>query len=367
MRFVTSDLQVLVGLEAGARQYRDLIDRTGLARSTVSRSVTRLSNHEIVRREQSGRAVTVRPGPTSVVDSVAAVRESAPQLGLQEFLTMARLRVVWFLTAPRTASEIAQFTDVGAARVRQILTELRRRQIATETETGVRLRPKYEPLQSLAESVFDVFHTAEINAECPESTVVWTAPHEALFTAPSFDGADSLDGTVTQTGLARFTQWGLELRRSSTPLYYRSTRSEETTLTAMDVIAHTLCRQVDNRRAEYSAVLLAEAVTDGTFSHDRFLRLVDHYDVEGVGQYLPPLVVASAESEKAGRRRTSGRATNVATSSDEPRESTLIRRLPSPRRVRDTAEQYGVDISKAGEALGGAVGGLLLRKVKSRT
>jgi DNA-binding transcriptional ArsR family regulator len=368
VRFVTSDLQVLVGLEAGARQYQDLTDRTGLARSTVSRSVTRLSDHGIVEQHQDGRAMTVRPGPTSVVDGIGAVRESAPQLGLQEFLTMARLRVLWFLTAPRTASEIAQFTDVGETRARQVLAELRRRQIATETETGVRLRPKYEPLQSLAESVFDVFHTAEIKTELPESTVVWTAPHEALFTAPSFDGADSLDGTVTQTGLDQFTQWGLEFRSSSTPLYYRSTRSEKTTLTAMDVIVHTLCRQVDNRRAEYSAVLLAEAVTNGTFSQDRFLRLVDHYDVEEVGQYLPPLIVASAESEKAGRRRTSRRETSVATSSGEPRESTLIRSLfPSPRRVRDTAGQYDVDISKAGEGLRDAVDGSLLKEVKIRT
>ncbi|MEZ3115034.1 hypothetical protein RYH80_03760 [Halobaculum sp. MBLA0147] len=296
--------------------------------------------------------MTVRPGPTSIVDRIAAVRESVPQLGLQEFLTMARLRVLWFLTAPRTASEIAQFTDVGEARVRQVLTELRRRQIATETETGVRLRPKYEPLQSLAQSVFDVFHAAEIQREWPESTVVWTAPHETLFTAPSFDGADSLDGTVTQTGLDQFTQWGLEFRSSSTPLYYRSTHSEETTLTAMDVIAHTLCRRADNRRVEYSAVLLAEAVTEEPFSQDRFRKLGTHYGVSEIVECLPSLVVASTEPGEVDRRRTSIETAGTTDRGQVDLSAFTRSLLPSPGRVRDTAVQYGVDISTASEKLG---------------
>lgn len=365
MCFVTSDLQVIAGLEAGARQYRDLIDRTGLARSTISKSVSRLSERGIVERDQSGRTVTVRPQPTSVVDEMATVRESAPQLDLQEFLTVSRLRVVWFLTAPRTPSEIARFSDVDEPRVRQILTALQKRQVATETGGQVRLRSKYEPLQSLAECVFNLFYAAEIDSMYRSPTVIWTAPHEALFTAPSAGGCESLDGTVTETGLDQFIRWGLEFRSSSSPVYYYSELPDTGTLATTDVIVHTLCRRVDNRRVEYSALLVAEAVVDGDFVHEQFLELTDHYGVREVGEYLAALVVASAESAEPGRRHRSVRRTDAATARSERDRSTPAHEwLPSPARVRDTAVQYGVDISAASEKLKDAIDGEALKQVR---
>jgi DNA-binding transcriptional ArsR family regulator len=373
VRFVTSDLQVLVGLEDGARQYGELTEVTGLARSTVSRSVTRLSAHDIVERDQSGRAVTVRPQPTSVVDSIGTVRESAPHLDLYEFLTLARLRVVWFLTAPRPPSAIASFTDVSVNRVRQVLMTLQKRQIATETDAGVRLRADYEPLQSLAESVFDLFHGAEIEHEHPDATVVWTAPKEALFSASTAEASGSSDATVVETGLRQFTRWGLEFRSPSSPMYYRSTLSDSRGPTAMEAIVHTLCRRADNRRLTYSAVLLAEAVTNGSFSRNRFLELADYYGVVDVARYLPALVVVSTESmPREQRRRRSERAGRQSTGSEnsesatgKPDRSAVVRdRLPSPVRVRDTAMQYGVDIAEASEKLERCVDTDLLREIK---
>jgi hypothetical protein len=141
----------------------------------------------------------------------------------------------------------------------------------------------------------------------------------------------------------------------------------------MEAIVHTLCRRADNRRLTYSAVLLAEAVTNGSFSRNRFLELADYYGVVDVARYLPALVVVSTESmPREQRRRRSERAGRQSTGSEnsesatgKPDRSAVVRdRLPSPVRVRDTAMQYGVDIAEASEKLERCVDTDLLREIK---
>lgn len=355
MRLTKSALQIFLALETGATSYTRLVEETGLARSTVSREVTRLSELGLVGKRRDSGEIVVESQATTIVESLGQTRESVPHIDLAEFLTPARLRTLWFLSEPRTASDVASFTDVTPRRVRQVLTILKRRQMAVEMDCGVQLQTEYEPLQALAEAVFDEFWAAEIRSSSSAATTVWSSPHETLYATP--EPVDPAPENTFETGLRAFSRWGLTFRRSTDPMYYETNSEELGRPSAEDVIAHTLCRRADNRRILYCTVLFAEAVSRGLGDCDRLERVADHCGVARLGSLLAPLIVASR----------SGFPSGSVNQQDDEQVFSHRELLPSPGRIRTTAEQYGVDIDAAASELEDSIDENLPPSVRSTT
>lgn len=343
MSVTKSSLQTLLALDAGAARYDQLVEETGLSRSTISREVTRLSELDLVGKRRDGAGVVVRPQATAIVESLGQTRESIPHVDLSEFLTPARLRILWFLSAPRTISDITSFVSVSQRRVRQGLTTLRRRQMARETDRGVQLRPEYEPLQQLAATVFEEFRATEIRSEFPDATTLWSSPNETLYTTPK--PLDDVPENTFETGLRAFSRWELTFRSSAGPMYYETDIDGASEPSVEEVIAHTLARRADGRRLAYCTVLFAEAVLGGEGDPERLERVTEHCGVGDLGRRLVTLVAVGDDDVHDAPPR----------SGDDGHEVPEGKLSPPPDRIRTTAEQYGVDIDTAASELADSI------------
>jgi DNA-binding transcriptional ArsR family regulator len=342
VRLTKSALQIFLALETGATSYTRLIEETGLARSTVSREVTRLSELGLVGKRRDGGGIVVEPQATALVESLGQTRESVPHIDLAEFLTPARLRILWFLSAPRTVSDITPFVEVSQRRVRQVLTTLRRRQMATETDRGVQLRLEYESLQQFAATVFSEFRAAEIRSVSPDATTLWSSPNETLYTTPK--PLDDVPENTFETGLRAFSRWGLTFRSSAGPMYYETSLDGLSEPSVEKVIAHTLVRRADGRRLAYCTVLLAEAVLRRECDPERLERVTEHCGVGDLGRRLVPLVAVGDDGGRVSAR-----------DGDEGHDNLDGGLSPSPDRIRTTAKQYGVDIDTAASEIADSI------------
>ncbi len=351
-----AEIQLLVALGNTPSRYPELTQETGLATSTVSRTVGRLESLGLIERRRDGKEIVVERRTTGVDTSLDWVSESVPFLPLGEFLTPPRLRVLWFLDSECTPEEIEPFLPIGRERVRQLLVELEKRQLATRNGK-TRLREEFSSLHSLAHQLFAHYQRESIREAVPEGSVVWTGPEERLLTLP--DGVDEYDDDeFVVTGLAAAERWGLKFRSWAGPLLYGLVSEDQPTVSVEEVIAHILRRRTDNRRIEYAALLAARAVTRDSFDSGWFETVAEHYGVQITAGFIRPLVVLAGTPNVAITERDSAEELNTSllrphwlsdvTSNQSSRVLSQIRdQYPSPKRVAETAAKYDVEISTA--------------------
>lgn len=192
---------------------------------------------------------------------VEAYRDLQSELGHVEWpdlLSVATLRVCWYLDEPRRVSEIAKRLDITRQGVHKALSPLKHRAMLTPSGPTYALSEDLRPLVTFAREVMRHEHRSRVRALAPSATVEWCDPKRALVRVQTAEDTDALedDSDWELTGLARFGEYGLQFYLAGEPAFWYAPHEE---LTPADVVCQTLVLDRGSRRVSY-AMLLIEAL-----------------------------------------------------------------------------------------------------------
>jgi DNA-binding MarR family transcriptional regulator len=252
-----ADLRILDALHA-PKSVSELADATEYSPGYVSERVAHLAEAGLAVTERENRAKVVRAPRTRVLDAYRDLVAAHPHVDLPSLLSPSTLRVCWFLDTPTRVRYLASRLTLKRRRIYQLLDTLQSRGLLVERDGSYVLPDDFVDLARFAQVVVDYEHQHRADSIHPTAAVVWSAPHEAL--VASTGDPDAVVDTFEDrenwhlTGLPRFEEYGLEFFTAGAPPYFYSELAES--LTAADVIVHTLALDADSRRLSYCALLL---------------------------------------------------------------------------------------------------------------
>ena len=248
---------------------------------------------------------------------VEAYRMLQSELGHVEWadvLSPATLRVCWYLDEPRRVSAIAERLDITRQGVHKALSPLKHRAMLSPSGPKYALSEDVSPLLAFARAVVTHNHRSRVRSFAPSATVEWCDPKRALVRVQTSEDTEALE-TVADwdlTGLARFSEYGLQFFLAGEPAFWYAPEEE---LTPADVVCHTLVLDDGSRRVSYAMLLIEKLDID----RETLTSATQWYGEE-------PTVTAMYRSLQGAF--------------DEPDDAAVV--LPSEKEFTALKEQYGV-------------------------
>jgi len=254
--------------------------------------------------------VTAHP----VIEAYRTLHSELGHVAWVDLLSPATLRVCWFLNEPRRVADIADRLDVTRQSVHNALDSLKNRAMLSPSGPEYALSDDLEPLVTFAQAVVRHEHRSRARAVAPSATVEWCDPSRALIRVQTNEDTAALTDDINwrMTGLGRFEEYGLQFFLAGEPAFWYG---PEETLSAADLVCHTLVLDSGSRRVSYAMLLIEKERID----QEQLMPIAEWYDLE------------TAVSEMYRR---------LEKETDSSEETSII--LPSDAEFTALKEQYGV-------------------------
>lgn len=256
--------------------------------SHVSRTVSTLTEKELVTVNREGNSKIVRPAKVEPVTVYRSLVQRYPHIEFPKLLTKTAIPLLYFLDEPITVGELAERTDNYRNTVNRIVKRFQTRGMLRKEAGTYVLNDEFSDLATFVRSLVSHLHLVEAPTE--SGTVLWETVDEYLFqTENSIEAPNYL-----LTGPHRFAAYGLPLVTTDRRHYFYSERRNA--LTVADIVCHMLLIDDGARYKGYCLLLLASEGYDRESLYDQ----AEHYGIPGVVDELIDYLETRGESESTG-------------------------------------------------------------------
>ncbi|WP_458190548.1 MarR family transcriptional regulator [Haladaptatus sp. NG-WS-4] len=196
-----------------------------------------------------------------VVEAYRTLQSELSHVEWIDLLSPATLRVCWYLDEPCRVSEIAERLAITRQGVHKALSPLKHRAMLSSSGPEYALSEDLSPLLAFARAVVQHEHRSRARAVAPSATVEWCDPKRALVRVQTAADTQALEAVSDWqlTGLARFSEYGLQFFLAGEPAFWYAPDEE---LTPADVVCHTLVLDNGSRRVSYAMLLIEKLDID---------------------------------------------------------------------------------------------------------
>jgi hypothetical protein len=187
-----------------------------------------------------------------------------------DLLAGSTIKLIFYLTAERTAAELTGWTDVSRATVYRRLNQLQNVGIVTKRDTRFALTQQFEELAAFARSLVRHLHRQEAGEHTTGVRLIWTNVDEYLFSCQTEPSA----ALFHQTGSDAFEQYGIPLLTQESQYYFRS--EEQSEIAPEDLVCHMLLIDDGARYRSYCLLLIVGCELEA----ETLTRTAERYDRE---------------------------------------------------------------------------------------
>lgn len=174
-----------------------------------------------------------------------------------DLLAPATIRVLWHLDEPRRLATVAARLDISRQAVHDALSPLKGRALLRRLNHEYAFADELEPLRDFVHAVVMHDHRVRVRRTAPTAVILWCDPRYALVQAHTSEDTESLQNSDQWevTGVAGFRKYGLKFLLPREPLFWYAPGE---TLTAAEMICHTVITQRDSQRVSYAMLLIEQ-------------------------------------------------------------------------------------------------------------
>lgn len=249
---------------------RELADNLDWDPGHVSRVVSKLADRELVVREQDSGRYRVSLSNAEPTERFADLTREFPHVNFPDLLAGSTIKLMFYLTAERTAAELTGWTDVSRATVYRRLNQLQNVGVVTKRDTRFALTQQFEELAAFARSLVRHLQRQEAGKHTTGVRIIWADVDEYLFSCQTEPPAD----LVHQTGPDAFEQYGIPLLTQESQYYFRS--EEQSEIAPEDLVCHMLLIDDGARYRSYCLLLIVGCELEA----ETLTRTAERYDLE---------------------------------------------------------------------------------------
>jgi DNA-binding transcriptional ArsR family regulator len=250
-----AELEILATVEPG-ETVSDIAARLGYSESYVSRAVTDLADLGLIYTERDGRYKRIRPSDARAVALYRDLTRQYSHIDFADLLTRTTLEVLYYFDGPCTVADLADASDNYRNTVNRVLIPLRDRGLVGVDDGVYRFNGSFDRLHEFARELAHHRHRKRLESVAPRGTIRWANYDEFLAQTTTEVDADGFH----ETGLPRFTDYGLQFLVTSHRYYFYS--DERDPISPADLCCHTLLIDDDTRHRSYCLLLLRRADID---------------------------------------------------------------------------------------------------------
>jgi len=250
-------LAVLDALSTGREATpAELATETGYSRAHLYEVLDELLGGGILAEARgSHNQRRVRAAEHPVTEAYRTLGAEFSYVDWTEVLSPATLRVTWYLDRPRHVAEIADRLGITRQGVHSALAPLKYRGMLSRSDPEYTLREELSPLLTFARTIVQHEHRSRVREIAPSATIVWCDPKRALVRVQTSADTEALQAASDweMTGLARYTEYGLQFFLAGEPPFWYAPGEE---LSPAEIVCHTLRLDSGTRRVSYSMLLI---------------------------------------------------------------------------------------------------------------
>ncbi len=252
---ILSHLIVRGGSEVGIST---LADQLNWSAGHTSRVVSELEAYGYVQTKQSGRQKLVSPTDIKPVEQLEGLLTEYSHMDLPDLIAGAGLLVLYYLDQERTATELAERSDVSQATIYRRLDDFQRVGVVGKSKSQYRLNDPFAVLAPIARGLLHQKHRREAQRHASGLNFLWETHDEYLFACDSDVSADEF----CLTGPALFEAFDVPLLTRDRRHYFRTDRLSE--ITPAELVCHTLLIDDGPRYRTYCLLLMLQQNIDRT-------------------------------------------------------------------------------------------------------
>jgi DNA-binding MarR family transcriptional regulator len=218
----------------------------------TSRIVSDLEKDGYVQTKKSGRQKLVSLVDIEAINQLEALFSEYTHMDLPALLAGSGLQVLYYLNERRTATELAEMTDISRTTVYRRLNELQRVGVVGKSKSRYSLNDPFPVLASIARGLLHQKHRREAKRNASGLNFIWERHNEYLFACDNDISADEF----LLTGPARFADFDVPLLVRDRRHYFRTDRLKE--ITPAELICHMLLIDDGSRYRTYCLLLIAK-------------------------------------------------------------------------------------------------------------
>lgn len=299
-----TELRILAILQ-NQSQIKTIAKELDYSFATVSESISKLEEKNLVYIKIDGREKRVSPNKISSVEKLQKISQTHPHIDFPNLINGKTLEVLFYLDRPRTVNELAVKIEGYRNTVNRIVSKLIDRGIIGKNGSEYSLNEDFSVLNEIAEGFIHHMHKQKL-PENVKGAILWEDHAKFLVqTGESIEQENFLE-----TGPSRFQNYGIELLTSGKRYYFYSEKTRD--LGPRDLVCHTLLIERSSRYRTYCLLLMAE---------------------ENIGESLLD------NAEKYGLMQEAKKLVNYLSSSERPKSG-----FPDWSQFSSTAKQYEVEV-----------------------
>nr|WP_233357379.1 winged helix-turn-helix domain-containing protein [Halococcoides cellulosivorans] len=230
----------------------------------------------------------------SDIEPVAQLQALMTEYGHVDFPQLVAgsgLRLLYYLDRRRTATELAEVSDLSRATVYRRLNDLQAVGIIGKSKSHYELNDPFSKLSSIARGLAHHEHRREAERRADRVNILWETHEEYLFAS---DSELDRDGFFL-TGPSLFAEFDIPLLTRNRRHYFHSDRI--TGVSSADLVCHTLLIDDDSRYRTYCLLLIQRETIGWTTLRER----AKYYEQEADIDLLTIITDLVAYLETGGR------------------------------------------------------------------
>lgn len=291
-----------------------LADQLDWSAGHASRVVSELETVGCLRTRDGGRRKLVTLADIEPVEQLEALVTEYSHVDFPELIAGSGLRLLYYLDHARTASELAEASDISRATVYRRLDDLQLVGIVGKSKSQYHLNEPFSALSSIARGLAHHEHRREAERYADSVRMLWETSEEYLFACGNTISADGF----YLTGPLLFAEFDIPLLTRDRRHYFRSDRI--TSVSPADLVCHTLLIDHGSRYRTYCLLLMKSEGIGRTALRE----CAEHYNPEAA------LDVVAISEELSEYLETEGAVTTD--------------RLPSWEDFKRTAADYEINV-----------------------
>ena len=188
-----SQLKILSYLIEGSERevsISTLADRLDWSAGHTSRVVSELEAHGCVRTSDAGRRTLVTLSEIEPVEQLEGLVTEYGHVDFPNLVAGAGLQLLYYLDRSRTATELAEVSDISRATVYRRLDDFQRVGIVGKAESHYQLNDPFSSLSSIARGLAHHEHRREAERHAAGVSILWETHAEYLFACDGEIDAD---------------------------------------------------------------------------------------------------------------------------------------------------------------------------------
>ena len=227
-----------------------LADQLDWSAGHASRTVTELEAYGFVQTKQDGRNKLVSVTDIEPIEQLEGLLTEYSHMDFSGLIAGSGLQILYYFDEARTATELAERSGISRATVYRRLSDLQRVGVVGKSKSRYRLNEPFTVLVSIARGLFHQKHRREAEQHTSGLNFLWETHDEYLFACDTEFAA----GQFHETGPRLFAEFDIPLLTRQRRHYFRS--SQTTTISAADLVCHTLLIDDGARYRTYSLLLI---------------------------------------------------------------------------------------------------------------